>query len=106
MSQKRDEQTSIYEIDKVLHRERIDRDGKKVTYDDDIKNLPDGTFILMNDNPYLLANRSLYIWSPSGYGDAMPAMKTGNAMVLTPKSIVNTFKAGYTPQMNIGNVIN
>src|ERR1700744_1539959 len=39
--------TSINEIDKLLHKERIGRKGEKITYKEKVKNLPDGVFILM-----------------------------------------------------------
>jgi len=41
----------------------------------------------------------MHLWSPFGYaeGTALPDVDT--LPVLTPKSILNTFRAGYLPQI-------
>lgn len=95
------ERTSINEIDKILHKERIDSKGQKVTHQDDIKDIPDGAFISIDDKPYLLANRMLHAWSPSGYDKGMPIPAIREVTVLTPASTVNAFKAGYMPQITL-----
>lgn len=95
------EKTSIQHIDAVIHNERIDTDGRKVTYRETIKNLPTGTFILMNGEPYLIAGKDLFHWTPFGYGQKLREPVNEKATVLTPRSVVNTFTAGYTPQMAI-----
>ena len=96
-----DERISIHEIDMILHRERIDAQGMKVCYEADIKDIPDGTFIKIEDTPFLVTNKSMYAWSPFGYGSRRAVPKAGRVSVLTPRSIVNTFIAGYVPQMVI-----
>lgn len=95
------EKTSINQIDNILHAERVDKKGNKVTYTALAKKLPDGVFILIADEPYLVANGQMYRWSASGYanGQVLPAEEM--VSVLTPASIVNAFKAGYQPQMGI-----
>lgn len=93
--------TSINEIDKILHKERIGLKGEKITYKEKVKNLPDGTFVLIDDKPHLLANKQLYLWTPSGYEAPLTMPETEIITVLTPKSTVNAFKAGYKPQMAI-----
>lgn len=95
------ERTPINEIDKILHKERIDHKREKVTYEDDANTLPDGTFILLNDKPYLLSNKMLYAWSPSGYEKDISILAVHKVTVLTPRSTVNAFKAGYMPQATI-----
>ena len=98
------ERTPIRDIDEILHRERMDAAGGKVIYEEALATLPNGIFILHEEKPYLLFNKMLYPWSPSGYGKglalaAFPASPaTPNVKVLTPRSIVNTISAGYTPQ--------
>jgi hypothetical protein len=94
-----DDSTSIRSIDDILHSQRIDNAEKKITYQEHIKNLPDGTFIRLLGKPHLIANNLLHQWSPSGYGEAIALPKTGKVTVLTPKSSVNAFRAGYQPQM-------
>lgn len=95
------EKTSINQIDNILQAERIDRKGNKVTHTALAESLPDGAFIEIDDEPYLIANGQMYRWSPSGYdeGQALPAGET--VTVLTPASIVNAFRAGYQPQMGV-----
>ncbi|QKJ28590.1 hypothetical protein HQ865_02065 [Mucilaginibacter mali] len=95
------DKTSIIEIDNILQKERIDRKGNKVTYTALAQSLPDGAFIGIDGDPYLIANGQMYGWSPFGYGKGL-ALPAGKAVtVLTPASIVNAFGAGYKPQMGV-----
>lgn len=96
-----DDKTSIGKIDAIIHSERIAADKSKVTYEESLKNLPDGAFVLYHDQPYLLCGNKRYLWTPAGYDKAigLPVMDT--IPVLTPRSIVNAFHAGYIPQMSI-----
>jgi len=43
----------------------------------------------------------MYLWSPFGYEKGVDVPQIPKLTVLTPRSIVNTFKAGYLPQMAI-----
>ena len=95
------EKTSIQNIDAILHKERINHAGNKVTYLDNIDNLPGGTFIFMNEQPYLIAGKGLLHWTAFGYDSRIPLPKNKIVTVLTPRSLVNTFSAGYIPQMAI-----
>ena len=95
------EKTSIKDIDAVLHNERINQKGNKVTYLDNIDNLPRGSFIFMNEQPYLVTSKHLFHWTPFGYDEKLALPKNHVVTVLTPRSIVNTFSAGYEPQMAI-----
>jgi hypothetical protein len=92
--------TPIGKIDEVLQRERIDANLRKVTFNAAVKELPNGTFIAMNKEAYLFVNGLIYQWSPNGY---LPGKELEDATVvevLTPKSIVNTLKAGYLPHLS------
>lgn len=93
------ERTSVNLIDDILHAERITKQGEKVTYTAAAGTLPDGTFILLDDHPYVVASGQLYSWDPSGYGPAKPLPAGLSVAVLTPRSIVNAFNAGYVPQI-------
>jgi len=90
---------SAGQIDDILHSERIDRKGQKVTYEDYTGNLPNGAFILLNNKPFLVANDHIYQWSVSGYDKGIKFDGSQKAIVLTPRSMINAFKAGYEPQM-------
>lgn len=94
-----DEKTPIGEIDKILHRERIDQHGEKVYYSMVFGQLPDGTFIEKNSNPYLVAGGRVFLWTPFGYEKEEVLHPEEKVSILTPKSVVNTLKAGYLPQI-------
>lgn len=98
-----DRSVSIASIDAVLHSERIDRHGQKVTHTEALAGLPDGTFILHLDEPCLLAGGLAYPWSPYGYGEAVALPSVEHVTVLTPASTVNALRAGYVPQMAVAN---
>ncbi|ATP55714.1 hypothetical protein CPT03_04145 [Pedobacter ginsengisoli] len=88
--------TPIKFIDDVLQRERIDQDCKKITFMEFPEVLPIGTFVIFKSEPYLIKNGMMYRWSAEGYEAAKPFPKE-KLSVLTPKSVVNTFSAGYVP---------
>ncbi|WP_118976546.1 hypothetical protein [Taibaiella koreensis] len=90
---------SIQKIDEILHRERIDPNGKKIVYEDVLDTLPDGCFIAIDQDAYVLYQGVLHLWTPEGYTKniILPPGKT--VTVLTPRSIVNTFIAGYLPEV-------
>ncbi|HEY4150915.1 MAG TPA: hypothetical protein VGM41_18385 [Chitinophagaceae bacterium] len=94
------EKTSIREIDKILHKERINRDRSKVTFEEDARAVPNGSFVLLDENPYLVLENVAFLWTPFGYGKAISLLAAGKLTVLTPRSTVNAFRAGYRPQMS------
>jgi hypothetical protein len=96
-----DEKTSIQKIDNILHGERISRDKSKATYEESVNGLPNGAFVLSDDKPYLIFNGQIYLWSPFGYEKGIAIPKAGRLPVLTPKSVVNAFRAGLMPQIAI-----
>jgi hypothetical protein len=96
-----DEKTSIHKMDEIIHRERISKDKSKITHIEKAENLPNGAFVLLNSNAYLVSDGLIYLWSPFGYEKGLPLPLTQNVEVLTPRSIVNTFTAGYVPQMGV-----
>jgi hypothetical protein len=94
------EKVSIQEIDKVLHQERLTKTKQKQTYTAGIETLPNGTFISMDADAYLVKDARLQLWSPFGYVRAIERPLSGTVTVLTPPSIVNAFRAGYIPQID------
>jgi len=93
-----DRKTSINLIDEVIHRERIDGNKKKVTHQRIASDLPDGTFVLINNEAYVLSHGKLHHWMPFGYTDTM-VIPDSPLTILTPPSVVNAFRAGYAPQI-------
>lgn len=96
-----DSKVAINEIDQVIHEQRINKDGTKITFKALLKDLPNGVFIEIDDQPYLLSNGRRYSWSPAGYGKAYPLNQNELVSVLTPASIVNAIRVGYRPQMEL-----
>lgn len=95
--------TSINEIDEILHVERIGREMKKVKHEENSADIPEGTFILSNESPWLLHKGRLHLWTPMGYEESKPLPEDSLLTILTPKSTVNAFRAGYVPQTGATN---
>jgi hypothetical protein len=93
--------TPIAKIDDIIQSERIAANKSKVTYDEYLKALPDGTFVSRNDKPYLLKDNKLYPWTPGGYEKPVDLSGSEKLPVLTPRSFVNMFSMGYLPQMAV-----
>lgn len=98
----------ITQIDRIVHGERIDRNGRKVTYRDTIEHLPNGTIITLpgDDNVYYLVwEDGLFEWSPQGYKSQIASPAAGTLVrVLTPRSVVRTLAEGYTPIVRLKTV--
>ena len=92
----------VGEIDKVLHRDRIDRRGRKVTYRASLGSLPDGAFVDIGGTAFLVLGDRLLAWSPGGYVGRRkrPRARNARATVLTPRSIVRALAAGYAPVLH------
>lgn len=86
-------------VDRQLQHERVGPDGAKVVYQARLDTLPMGTFVLLDDDPtpYLVEGDRLRAWSPFGYTHERPRLSATDVWVLTPRSLVAVFQAGYTP---------
>jgi len=87
------------EMDARLHRDRTRRDRSKVTYQANLKDLPDGCMVALPDDakrPVLINNGRLLYWSPGGYTTG-PKISDRRADVLTPRPTVGVLAAGYRP---------
>ena len=96
-----DHKVLIGKIDEIIHQERIDKKGRKVTFEAAIEDLPDGVFVQMNGESFLFGNRMTWHWTPFGYEQSAPLQASAKVTVLTPRSVVNAFRSGYRPQMGI-----
>jgi hypothetical protein len=92
-----DATSPIYPVDDHLHAERIDR--PRSTWESPLDALPDGTMIAEENEAWLVAGESLMRWTPAGYRDAKPRPAGQPVAVLTPRSLVAAFTAGYRPVM-------
>jgi hypothetical protein len=90
----------IAAIDAILHRERLTERREKRVYPAPLADLPNGTFITLNDAALLLWEQSLLRWSPAGY--VKVPSKPGDTVVnvLTPPSVVKTLAAGYVSELH------
>lgn len=93
--------TPIGEVDEIMHRERMNPNGSKSTYRETLGDLPEGSFISYNGKPYLISySKRVIEWTPFGYTDFIKIPLTTEVDVLTPKSLVNSFRCGYLPQIH------
>ena len=83
-------------IDARLHADRVAK-GIKRTYRDDLANLPDGAYIVLEGKAWLVWGTELLAWSDSGYAGRRPRAKHPEIEVLTPRPTVAILVAGYTP---------
>jgi len=93
----------IAEIDNILHAERARRGGGKVTFEEELSALPDGAMIELDGAAHLIWRRQLLKWSFNGYSPGeTPRPSQRTVRVLTPASIVRTFRNGFRPDVHEG----
>jgi hypothetical protein len=85
-------------IDAQLHGERLDPATRKrrfheMAFDD----LPDGTFVILEDSPHVLVGGRPLRWTPSGYVDQKDRSRRGSGLVLTPPSLVDLLRIDRDP---------
>jgi hypothetical protein len=60
--------------------------------------LPDGTFVLLDERPWLVLGDALLGWTPAGYVAARRERPHSSvAVVLTPPSLVEMLRFGWDP---------
>lgn len=91
----------IGEIDRILHAERVQKSGGKISYEAPYGALPPGTMIEHDAAACLVWGGGLHRWSFAGYA-RMPAVpsRSDRVRVLTPASVVRLFAAGFVPQVH------
>ena len=87
-------------MDNFLHAERLNPDRSRRLFTAAAADLPDGTFILNGNEPWLIAEGAQHMWSENGYTDHGP-LPTGEVSVLTPAVTVEVIAAGYRPQIDV-----
>ncbi len=85
-------------IDLRLHGERVDPASRRhrvheAAYD----RLPDGAFVLHDDEPWLVLGDRLLRWTAAGYATALPRPARGKAKLITPPSLVEVLRADWQP---------
>ena len=84
-------------MDAALHSARVDRRSRaQIRHERPAADLPDGIFVLVDAQPWLVWRRRLLRWTPGGY-DATAPLPGGTATVITPVPTVAALEAGYSP---------
>jgi hypothetical protein len=101
--------TKIDAIDAIIHQERLNGNGLQKTFKGTLLTLPDGTFVNFNEDlkAYLWFQQNLYEWSFSGYTKVLEIAQNQEVNILTPRSYIEVFRAGYLPQIHssISNIL-
>lgn len=85
-------------IDAQLHEERVDPETRaQLRHRAALEDLPDGTFVLRDREPCLVRGGELLRWTPAGYVARIERPARGEAVVLTPPSLVAVLRAGWQP---------
>lgn len=88
---------SLSKIDAVLHKERTQRGGAKLVFEESLSQLPVGTMFEWSGTAYLVTKDGQLPWSFAGYGAHVDLERSSRVKVLTPASIVKAFKVGFLP---------
>jgi hypothetical protein len=85
-------------IDAQLHRERLDQARRnRRLHAMSVASLPDGTFVLRDDAPFVVLGLRLLRWTPAGYPERVPRPRRGRIAVVTPPSTVEVLRCGWEP---------
>jgi hypothetical protein len=91
-------QTGADAIDAQLHAERLDPSTRtQLRREAPIDELPDGAFVLQNDDPFLVLGSELLGWTAAGYVARRPRPRHETALLITPPSLVAVLRAGWEP---------
>ena len=86
-------------MDDQLHEERVDPETREQRHHAmAFEGLPDGTFVLRDQRPWLVLGDQLLEWTPAGYvAERRARPSAGMAVVLTPPSLVDVVRSGWAP---------
>ncbi len=90
----------ITRVDAVLHQDRVSPARTKMTYLAKVHELPDGALFEFQGEARLVHKGRHLLWSHTGYLTATPIPKEEEVAVLTPRSFVQLYLAGYTPHVH------
>ncbi len=82
------EETRADAIDERLHAERLGAKPER-----NVATLPDGAFVLMGDEPWLVLRDEILRWTPGGYAER--CLATGRARLVTPLSVLPALESGW-----------
>ena len=89
-------------IDARLHEDRVGPNRSKRTFTANIDQLPDGVFLILEEDgrAHLLWEGRILEWSPGGYTVSRPLPYGEVVSVLTPRSTVAAIRASYVPEVH------
>ncbi|MEM6943893.1 MAG: hypothetical protein AAF416_18035 [Pseudomonadota bacterium] len=89
------------DLDRALHRARVDRSAQRRVSTDSPAKLPIGSFILAEGTAAVITEgATMRAWlEEGGYSTATP-LPRGPVEILTPLPILKVFEAGYTPAID------
>ena len=80
-------------VDMRLHAERLE--GRARRYPEAaLAELPDGAFVLRDEQPWLVLGPELRRWTPAGYSDRVTRRREP-ATLITPPTLVDVLRAGW-----------
>jgi hypothetical protein len=83
-------------IDMQLHGERVDPHTRaRRLHERPYDELPDGAFVLHEDEPWLVRGQQLLRWTPAGYAERAPRPTRRRAELLTPPSLTAVLRTGW-----------
>ena len=83
-------------IDTQLHSERLAPETRaQLHHPAELDELPDGTFVLRDGAPTLVAGAHLLRWTPAGYADRAARPLGERVTLITPPSLVGVLRAGW-----------
>ena len=89
-------QTGADAIDAQLHEERVAPGTREQRlHRAPVRRLPDGAFVLVEGAPQLVLGAELLRWTPAGYAERTPRPTRGEAVLVTPPSLVAVLHAGW-----------
>ena len=88
------------EIDAVLHDARVAPDRRQRRFLAEAATLPEGCFVLWQDQPHLLHAQTAYPYTVAGY-QTPRSRPGGEVTVLTPAPMLAVLRMGYRPILNI-----
>jgi hypothetical protein len=91
--------TDADSMDDRLHADRLDGKRKR-TYRDEIAQLPDGAFIVLDGTAWLVWRDGVHAWSDAGYVQRKHRPARGEVEILTPRAIVAVLSAGLAPSVH------